>query len=110
MGPFRDLSIIGCQIERERFCPIKLSSILEVRIRVTDLGWSIIIDEAVVGWISSKRMGLFCTNVPLPEADRLAWVMRRSKTDEHHTWTSSSFNSGGPLHEVTESSSKNELA
>lgn len=56
-GTVRDLSIIGCQIELERFCPIKKSSLTEVRIQVPDLGWSIIIDEAVVDGSSANGWG-----------------------------------------------------
>ena len=76
-GTVMDLSIIGCQIEIERSWPIKDSSLMEVRIQVPDLGWSIIIDEAVVQWIHGTRMGLCFVNVRVTEADRLAWVMRR---------------------------------
>ena len=70
-GTVRDLSIIGCQIELERSCPIKKSSLTEVRIQVR-LG---LVDYG--RWIIGKRMGLLFMNVRLPEADRLAWVIRR---------------------------------
>ena len=79
-GTVLDLSIIGCQIEIERSSPITKASVMEVRIQVPDFGGSVILDEAVVQWISGKRMGLFFMSVRVAEADRLAWVIRRQLT------------------------------
>ena len=62
-GTLVDLSIMGCQIEMESSCPIKKSALMEVRIHVPDLGWSIIIDEAVVQWIKGKLVGLCFVSV-----------------------------------------------
>jgi hypothetical protein len=50
-GIVRDLASMGCQIEIETPCPINKSSVIEVCLQVPDLGWSILINEAVVQWV-----------------------------------------------------------
>jgi hypothetical protein len=68
-GTVLDLAVMGCQIELETSCSIKQSALLEVRIYVPDLGWTIIIEEAVVQWVTANRLGLSFVSVRLPEGD-----------------------------------------
>ena len=83
-GIVRDLASMGCQIELESPCAINKSSILEVCIHVPDLGWSILIDKAVVQWVTGNRLGLSFVSVRATEGDRLAWVMARGAKHENH--------------------------
>jgi hypothetical protein len=76
-GIVRDLASMGCQIEIENVCPINKSSVIEVCLQVPDLGWSILIDEAVVQWVKGNRFGLFFVSVRATEGDRLAWIITR---------------------------------
>jgi hypothetical protein len=57
---------------------------MEVCIQVPDLGWSILIDEAVVQWVRGTRLGLSFVSVRATEGDRLAWVMARGALQENH--------------------------
>jgi hypothetical protein len=83
-GTVRKLSVADCQLETEGSCTVNKSSMVEMRIHVPALGWSIIIDEAVVQWIRGKQIGLSFMTVRVREGDRLAWVMRRSEQDMNY--------------------------
>ena len=76
-GIIRDLASMGCQIEIEPPCPINKSSVIEVCLQIPDLGWSILIDEAVVQWVKGNRFGLSFVSVRAIEGDRLAWIITR---------------------------------
>ena len=67
----------GGKIEIETHCSINKSSVIEVCLQIPDLGWSILIDEAVVQWVKGNRLGLSFVSVRAPEGDRLAWIMAR---------------------------------
>jgi hypothetical protein len=76
-GIVRDLASMGCQMEIETPCPINKSSVIEVCLQIPDLGWSILIDEAVVQWVKGNRLGLSFVSVRAAEGDRLAWIIAR---------------------------------
>lgn len=77
-GRVLDLSVTGCQIELHTSFIVSPSS-MEVRIDVPDLGWSIIVDEAIVQWVEGNLVGLSFVSLRPTEGDRLAWISRGSK-------------------------------
>jgi PilZ domain len=75
-GTVLDLSTIGCRLKTSLTMP--QSSLIELRIHIPELDWTIMVDEAIVQWVKENIVGLRFVSLRPTEGDRLAWVISRT--------------------------------
>ena len=80
-GTVRDLSAEGCQLTAALVGMMPQSTVMELRIHIPDLQWTIVVDEAVIEWVKGAVMGVQFVSLRPTEGDRLAWIMMRTAHD-----------------------------
>jgi hypothetical protein len=80
-GTVRDLSAEGCQLTAALVGMMPQSTVMELRIHIPDLQWTIVVDEAVIEWVKGAVMGVRFVSLRPTEGDRLAWIITRTDHD-----------------------------
>jgi len=72
-GVLLDISMGGCRIQS--WIAIERGTMVELRIHVPDLAWPLIIEAAMVQWVSGQLCGLAFTRIEQYEQQRLRGII-----------------------------------